>query len=364
MSENTSIDEENNATLSPKNLHPRKVSPNTIEQYLKFVKTIRNGFLREQITQARQHDVLPTELVDYLYSKAHTYRPKTFINYRSALLYWLNTQPKSPDVLHAKLILEEGFPRSGFKGHRPNAPTTSLYSSRSMRKRTFRRRDFDKLVSELSARTHQSKNDARMGARANELLLWVHAGLASGLRPIEWETAEWHNIEKGELFVQIAKTKWDTPALPSLSGTPAPSHRTRIVTIDEADRLWVEQHLRSVKRHLSTGKPFKSFYDNNRVYLWLVCKDLFPNRPAPFTLYTLRGQFAANRKKYKTLNEVAAEMGCAPEKAGTYYGKALHAHSSGGAMQNKETEAEKQNQKQKSEQPVIKRFSFPPDPNN
>lgn len=342
--------------------HPRKISPDTERQYHKFIKVMRRAFLDQNPNPNQDHDVTPTELVDFLYTSAHKYRPKTFINYRSALVYWVNTQAASPDVLHAKLMLQEGMPRSGFKSHREGAPPASLYSSRSQRKRTFKKRDLDKLLAELSARTQAAQKDNRRSDRANELLLWVRAGLASGLRPSEWETARWHDESKGELLVDVAKTKWDTPALPTLAGTPPAKPRTRIVTIYESDRLWVDQHLHFVSRHLNTGEPFSKYYNNNRNYLRLVCHDIFPNRPIPFTLYALRGQFAANRKKVNSLEAVAEEMGCAPPKAGTYYGKASHAHSSSGGQRHKEQEAARDQIKPSGPAPaaVTPRFSRPP----
>lgn len=313
--------------------HPRTVSPNTISQYMGFVKSIRKSFLRSSLDVSRSEDVQPTELVEHLYSKASLYRPKTFINYRCGLLYWLSTLPASAEVLHAQLLLQVGFPKSGYKAPRQGAKPATLYSSRSSRKRTFRRRDFDKMIAELNKRVAAGARDKRMRNRANELLLWVQAGLASGLRPCEWETARWQNKTKGELLVNVAKTKWDVPALPSLAGTPKKEPQTRVVEIHEEDRIWVEQHLQAVGRYLRKGGNFKDYYNNNRMYLWAVCRELFPEREqVPFTLYTLRGQFSANRKKYKTLKDVAREMGCSPHTSGTYYGKPSSAHGSAIAM--------------------------------
>src|SRR3546814_3105450 len=62
-----------------------------------------------------------------------------------------------------------------------------------------------KVVAELNRRMSASQNDKRMRDRASELLLWLNAGLASGLRPTEWETACWQHKSTGMLLVDVAK---------------------------------------------------------------------------------------------------------------------------------------------------------------
>src|SRR5699024_94243 len=141
-------------------------------------------------------------------------------------------------------------PKTGFKSSKPGGNKDTLYSTRSSRKRTFRRRDFERLTRELERRIKKALHDERMTPRAYELLVWLHAGLASGLRPIEWETAKWTNRAEGELLVQTAKTKLGGFALPSLQHLPAPQPTTRVVTIDAEQRVWVDQQLAAVHRHL------------------------------------------------------------------------------------------------------------------
>jgi len=81
---------------APRLDHPRKISEGTIRQYFKFVKVLQNKFL-DTHHEARTRVVEPIDLVDFLISISPTLRPKTFINYRCGLLYWLSTLPASPD---------------------------------------------------------------------------------------------------------------------------------------------------------------------------------------------------------------------------------------------------------------------------
>ncbi|NLZ12143.1 MAG: site-specific integrase [Alcaligenaceae bacterium] len=267
---------------------------------------------------------LPTELVNHLLSITHEIRPKTFLAYRSALLYWLNTQPPSSEKHNAILALNAEIPRSGFKGVAPDKPAT-LYSNKSQRKRTFRQKDFQKLMAELNSRI-QSKLH-RTAQIAQHLMFWLQAGLATGLRPIEWEHAVWEDEENGVLRVQTAKRKTGSYSLPALKDLPPQAERTRIINVDKDKIIWVSQHMIRVKNHLLQGLSFQLYYNNVRTYLWKVNKELFGNNT--LNLYMLRGQFASNQKgSGMTVEEVAEIMGCSPLVAQVNYGKKVNAHRS------------------------------------
>lgn len=346
---------------SPPPGHPRTVSKDTIEQYAKMVKIMRKRYLRDH-PSFRLEDVSPTELADHLISRSSTLRPKTFINYRCALLYWINTSPQTSDTGIARLILQNGTPKNGYKGTRgpkqnDKIRPATLYSTKSSRPRTFEKKHFEKLIAELNYRSGPT-SDHRVTSRANELLLWLKAGLASGLRPVEWAKARWVDKEKGDLLVHTAKTKAGTYALPNLSGLPPPEPKTRIVKISPEDIFWVDQHLNRVKIHLQMGKPFKSYYDNNRIYLWEVCRDLFGNRRPPFTLYLMRGQFAANKKRSgMPVDEVAMQMGCSPRIASVAYGKLVYGHG-GSSLTDKPKTTESPSTPDRKIQPAGQRFSW------
>lgn len=306
--------------------HPRVVKEETVEKYFSYVKTLHKQYLASS-EEAREREVMPVDLVDFLMARAPYLRPKTFINYRCGLLYWLGTLPETPDTYQARLALHVATPHAGFKGPKPNT-TSTLYTTSSIRPRTFARKKFDRLIAELNKRAAPSE-DVELRRRPTELMLWLLAGLASGLRPVEWETAQWHDMTKGELRVITAKRKTGTSTLPTIFGMPPPAVKERIVVIDPDDRIWVMQHMASVKRHLATGAPFSAYYNNNRVYLWSVCRELFGDAKPAITLYMMRGQFAANRKRRgEPREEVAASMGCSAGVSSSYYGNRSHGHRS------------------------------------
>lgn len=306
----------------PKKGHPRKISEKTKATYLAYFKAIRKKLIASNPLEFERRDVSPTDLVDYLLGIIHTLRPRTFISYRAALIYWLNQQPQTAEVHHAILALNVALPRYGFKGLREGQQAT-LYSTRSQRKRTFRKKDFQKLIAELNARATSSTR--KVAVSAANLMFWLQAGLATGLRPIEWEKAYWHDKSKGVLFVHTAKSKSDASPLESARDAYNPNPRTRLVKVDPESIFWVEQHLERVKNHLRAGLPFKSYYDNCRVYLWGLNKEIFKHNA--FTLYMMRGQFAANKKGAGLLSsEVAELMGCSPYVVQTHYGKKINAH--------------------------------------
>jgi len=315
---------------NPGGAHPRTISPRTVEQYMNFVKTLRRKFMRIHGESAAR-DVRPIDLVEYLISQTPRIRPKTFISYRCGLLYWLGTLPDSPDVHHARLVLQVGAPKQGFKGPKRNEggqnTSATLYSRKSSRPRTFRRKDFERLLADLHRRALLKSHTSKPG-RATELLLWLRAGLASGLRPCEWEKARWLDKDEGKLLVTTAKRKLGTYALPSISHLSQQEEKTRIVSIAPEDREWVAQHMNCVRHHLLTQEPFRTYYNNNRSYLWQVCKELFGASRPPFTLYMMRGQFSANRKKSgQPPEDIATEMGCSIEMTQTCYGRKSAGHT-------------------------------------
>lgn len=142
----------------------------TRDLYLSYVKTLRKKFLAMS-PEAHSRDALPIGLVDYLIAYAPSIRPKTFINYRCGLLYWINPLPESAETRHARLVLQVSVRKSGFKGPRPGK-TSSLYSSSSCRPRTFRRRQFDALIAELNRRSAQGAG-RRNGKRVSEFMVWL-----------------------------------------------------------------------------------------------------------------------------------------------------------------------------------------------
>jgi len=310
--------------------HPRAIAQSTVETYHRFVKTLRRNYLRSLGGELPKEEASPVQLAEFLIENASRYRPKTFSAYRAGLVYWLGTQSATTEVLQATLLLSTSVPKAGYKGVAPDK-TASLYSHKSSRPRTFRRRRFERLLTELTRRsTYSGRATPDEQNRSSTVLVWLKAGLASGLRPVEWDTARWEDPGHTILRVKTAKHKVGLNVLPEIAAHYKPLPEIRYVTIDPEDRMWVEQHLANIQRYKDTGGSFSRFYHNNRRVLWNTCVDLFgPNEPK-FTLYLMRGQFAANRKQTKSGKDVAEEMGCGLNVVFCHYGKKSGGHHHAG----------------------------------
>lgn len=308
----------------------RPVSERTRQLYISYVMTLHRRF-RELHPQSHIRDANPLDLVELLLAQASSLRPRTFNSYKVGLLYWLSTFPPHRITEQAVLKLKAECPRDGYKGHKPGT-TATKYSERSIRSRTFSRKNFDRLNLELIDRSSRVK-DLRSSRRPGELLLWLQAGLASGLRPAEWEMAQWQDIQKGELLVQTAKAKL-AYTLPSIRHLAPPKDKTRIVHIDQDAISLVNEHMLSVRRHLDTGAPFEKYYFNNRSYLYQTCIEIFGSTGVRFTLYVMRGQFAANKKKGGfSCEAVGEQMGCSPHVASVNYGNKSAGHRGKGMVE-------------------------------
>jgi hypothetical protein len=330
--------------------HPGSPNPTTINSYHQIVKGLRRDFL-QTFTFPESVHATPMDLVSDLLSKSLTFRPKTYLLYRAALHYWLELLPDYPEKFEAIEKLMQETPRDGFKGAKPDQSAT-LYSSQSSRPRTFSRQQFERLTTELSKRASVTGRHTPDGIpRASTLLAWLHAGLASGLRPIEWEDAQWHDAEKTTLRVRSAKRRCDDPLAPTHTER-LPEYR--LVPIDAADQPWVEQHLDHLARYKLAGGTFKHFYNNNRATLSRLCTEIFGPAAKKFTLYLMRGQFAANRKRRQGADEVAMEMGCSTEIVYRSYGRKSAGHRAG-----RNTPAPTRSSRPKPKPPVSRATSRP-----
>lgn len=333
------------ATASNHPLSPapsnRAISDSTKKKYLSILRGAKNKITRKD-ELGYYIDPTPLDLVKDLYARKTEYRPKTFLLYRTALVWWvgqLEVDQIDDLVKEAWTMLHQEVPRDGFKDD------LTIYSTKSSRPRTISKKNLGRLLDELSyradrARTHVEKR------RASELQYWIHAGLATGLRPIEWEQAFWSNREKGELSAFTAKRKMSNYSLPHISHL-SDAHAIPLRTVyvqEEQDRVWIDLHLKSIQLHFKEGKVFKNYYDNNRIYLKNVSDAVFKKEEFRVTLYMLRGQFAANRKiSGQPFEDISKEMGNSTHHLSRAYGNKVHGYKSlRGGYQNKDTQMQKE----------------------
>ncbi|WP_230625998.1 hypothetical protein [Cupriavidus necator] len=313
----------------------QRVSDPILFRYRAAVDSLWRQVVAEDEDGARRRAVGPLEIVDLLLRRVPELRPSTWNTSRAAVLYWLEGMADDPEAMQARVIMLAGCPKDGFKG--PKLGTTATrYSSKSQRKRTFAKRDFDRLLRYLDRRAEVSSRDISVGLLVGA---WLRAGLAAGLRPVEWVEATWVDEDKTRLQVKTAKQRrqqadW-TAGLARLElepvgeGVEQGEPKYRLVSIDESDRAAVDDFMVTLRRLMNAGEEFDLIYMRARRYLWSSSRAVFGKDGPKFTLYQMRGQFGANRKARQGVVATAAEMGNSPLKASSYYGRAIYAHPSG-----------------------------------
>jgi integrase len=149
-------------------------------------------------------------------------------------------------------------------------------------------------------------------------IIWLLAGIYTGLRPCEWQNAEINVVN--ELHVTNAKA------------TNGRAHSTsriiHLTDLNDQEKQIISLHMDHVRqvnlspsRHGKSG--FELLYSQCRACLYEATRFLWPNRKKHISLYSARHQFAANAKfSGLPLEDIAALMGHASiETATTHYGR-------------------------------------------
>jgi hypothetical protein len=274
--------------------------------------------------------------------------PNTAKTYRAALIWHIRTAPNpNKDHFSALSRLEEL--------HLPKGPRTS-----TNRPRVISESDLEKILDELY----------RVGMRsiwAKRTATWVLAGLATGLRPIEWLSARWDENDPAILLARTAKVKLRAPAfLRKEEPFQAPDSSTdqfdqgqvhyeesylenfqhwiarpdqeapprKIPVPDTSRQMQVNSQIGAIWSVIPSDLSqqdlevaFKKYHDQCACVLYRACHEIWGGKKT-YSLYTMRGQFAANtRAQYGP--ELSSEyMGHSgpntPSRA--HYGKANQAH--------------------------------------
>lgn len=220
-------------------------------------------------------------------------RPATVRQYRSALAFWLESHGASnaaQAMRRVQPVLAHVLPCRTSRAKLKKVPPD----------------DFRRLVKYFS----DSRSRRPEGRWDRLLALWLFCGRATGLRPGEWETAQWLD-NPPRLQVQNAKhtngrafgplrTLW-------LDGLPPQQQHV------------IQQFLRVLHAH----PHFRQAQLGCQHRLSEVNRRFWPRRRRHITLYSLRHQFAANAKKAGLpLCELAALMGHAsPDTIQEHYGR-------------------------------------------
>lgn len=311
-----SADTEGDAAVAAR----RKRKPDTENAY-----TYRVQLLWRQAQAARTTDyedpplLTPTQVVEFLIWRSREVQYRTWMLYRSALIWDFGRRAEQSGYAEALQLLQQS--RFGFDQKEPR--TERLRKSRSA-KRGIPKSDLVHLLDKLGT----MNRTVGWGARTQ---YWLHAAIASGLRPGEWERASWSDEGKTLLMVETSKRKEDVAAfhrdnpemaekLRAAKQNQVP--RVRAVPIDPADRLYVDLHLAAIR---GSGVSFRSYYDNCRAILWDACRQIWKGKKL-YSLYSGRHQFSANHKAEYPLADTAEVMGHESDRSSLEYASAKHAH--------------------------------------
>lgn len=215
---------------------------------------------------------------------------------------------------------------------------------------------------------HQLINElcAKRSRWAHRAQLWVKAGLATGLRPIEWLSARWEDDTQTILLANSAKEHLGPPAYmrPRFQTEPGqedpPGHETppaqdraldseefeeddlidepavrRIPVTRAIDRVNINYHLDELQQLVPLGgaepdrrERYRHYYSQTRVAINRACRAIWGGDRF-YSLYTMRSQFNANQKAALGPAAAATLMGhSGPNNpAQSHYGKGNQAHS-------------------------------------
>jgi hypothetical protein len=305
-------------------LPTKQVSKNTIIRYEACLKAMIAWSQRKRIT-----DEESTAFVDELVAAEdmlarQDLSPAAMASYRSALLWHLDQKKdQSPRDQETRRILSEYL---ASRGH-----------TRRKQLQVVPEKDLALLIDHLKAAAQKEQNGL-----AAMTITWILAGLATGLRPIEWRDAAWASPEMTALAVVSAKTKvgligyldnTEIDALERLAMTPIETRKVPI--LDPEDAQAVNDMLALVRSRVpETLGPSDREASFHRLYL-AVKQRLGTSNAAVFkgkknvTLYAFRRQFSANAKATLGAAATAEVMGhSSPDSPSAgYYGKRNQAHS-------------------------------------
>jgi hypothetical protein len=150
---------------------------------------------------------------------------------------------------------------------------------------------------------------------ARPTLLWFLAGIITGLRPSEWQTAQLGENKERERVLVVINAK-------NTNGRAHGTTRTiRLHEISVQDFKIVEEHLRNVESH-KFPQSFPNFYLGCRKLIYRISKQIWPRRLKRPALYTTRHKFGADAKSTYDGHEIAALMGHAStDTAYQHYGR-------------------------------------------
>jgi hypothetical protein len=269
---------------------------------------------RNLIHQCRRHlSLTPTEVLDYrqfvgwLITRKSTFSRPTWRQYKASVCHVLEIEADQRGNPIAQEALESLLPID-VEGCVKRTKKTS-----GSKLKRFPIKDFHQAIKRI---------ERSSSPWAQDLKRWMVAGMITGLRPMEWSTAELKSSGNGviELVVQNAKA--------TNSRAHGPTRTLFLDGLTQDERDIVAEHIERANLWHHADQ-YTSFYQGCAGALARTCRYLWPKRQQFPTLYSLRHQFSADAKASGlTREELAALMGHAVDTtAGRHYGKKSAGHS-------------------------------------
>jgi hypothetical protein len=275
-------------------------SPKTLEQYLHRGRLLLDRYRRENDLVDHPDEVDPVQVVHWLLSLKPGFKAGTWRLYRQAAYAVLEGQPHA-ETERALALIDDDFVEETAENDgtppKPGGRKTSALKEKKL--------PLDHLNRIRSYLRYHTRSKV-----APVLLDWLDAGLATGLRPIEWRATDLEERELDDgrrlawLYVLSAKHS---------NGRSNGVVRTLDLTpLSEETLAAVRRMSRRGLQWFEAGK-FDSMQSQCAQLLYTICERLFHKEgakdPRYYSLYSCRHQFIANAKATMSPEEVSALVG-------------------------------------------------------
>ena len=258
-------------------------------------------------------DAMPlTLIVDYVISRKTELARGSWRQYKNALRCYLEQVIELRDE---KVVTEEAL----FAMRRLDEQSSTECLKKgtrtsALKQKTFKKDDFDRVITYLSSKIGKHR-------RARALAIWLQASRLTGLRPCEWESADF--VYKDSVPVLVVRNGKAT------NGRGNGVERTLLLDQLTSEELDVVQDMIEMIEGYLTEIPFAQLQKLLGDYMGRVTRRCLGKRKQYPTLYSTRHQVSADAKSAgMTKAEVAALLGHASdETAGIHYARKVSGES-------------------------------------
>ncbi|MGN4191793.1 site-specific integrase [Burkholderia gladioli] len=229
----------------------------------------------------------PSDVVAYLKQRAKDWKWATFRQYQASLVCRYEIEfERNRDPLFKQTAEEiRSLPYVDCRSNDEPGHTSSR------KRKGIPRRDYDLLVANLA-------RPARASDYSKRAALWLMAGLATGLRPCEWENAR---LSEDGRALNVLNAKATNGRATGIS---------RVVPVGADDLPAIRAHIESLRELLARGLEFSAIQKGCTQAIRRTCAALWPgDDKRTYALYSARHQFSANAKATVSSEEVASLLG-------------------------------------------------------